>query len=205
MVALPDWVIIGGESGVRSDLARPTDPQWARNAIAECRRVGAAPFLKHWGTYKNNPCVVEDGLTEQQAMKIDPPDNGKGGGKLDGSLWREFPSSTFKMILAKASRGRGAEDGSRDPGRYTQGDDGLIAEKVGSWAVDKLKIVTDYVYASGGARKKYAGTGAAYIDPFCGPGRSLIRDTTEFIDGSPVAAFKRALQLAGAFHLDRRF
>ena len=75
----------------------------------------------------------------------------------------------------------------RDPERYTQGDDGLIAEKVGSWAVDKLKIVTDYVYASGGARKKYAGTGAAYIDPFCGPGRSLIRDTTRFIDGSPVA------------------
>jgi three-Cys-motif partner protein len=37
----------------------------------------------------------------------------------------------------------------RDPGRYTQGDDGLIAEKVGSWAVDKLKIVTDSVYASG--------------------------------------------------------
>ena len=36
----------------------------------------------------------------------------------------------------------------RDPERYTQGDDGLIAEKVGSWAVDKLKIVTDYVYAS---------------------------------------------------------
>ena len=44
----------------------------------------------------------------------------------------------------------------RDPERYTQGDDGLIVEKVGSWAVDKLKILTDYIYASGGARKKYA-------------------------------------------------
>ena len=29
----------------------------------------------------------------------------------------------------------------RDPERYTQGDDGLIAEKVGSWAVDKLKTL----------------------------------------------------------------
>jgi hypothetical protein len=56
----------------------------------------------------------------------------------------------------------------RDPERYTQGDDGLIAEKVGSWAVDKLKIVTDYVYASGGARKKYAGTG-------CGLHRPVLR------------------------------
>jgi three-Cys-motif partner protein len=87
----------------------------------------------------------------------------------------------------------------RDLKQYTQGDDGLIVEKVGSWAVEKLKLVTDYVYASGGARKKYLGTGAAYIDPFCGPGRSLIRDTNKFIDGSPVAAFKRALESPGRF------
>ena len=107
----PDWVIIGGESGVRSDLIRLTDPKWARDVIAECRRVGAAPFLKQWGTYKNNPCVVERGLTEQQAMKIDPPDNGKGGGKLDDRLWREFPVNALQLRLA-ASRGRGAENGS---------------------------------------------------------------------------------------------
>lgn len=87
----------------------------------------------------------------------------------------------------------------KDPQQYTQGDDGLIVEKVGSWAVDKLKLVADYVYASGGARKKYLGTGAAYIDPFCGSGRSLIRGTTTIIDGSPVAAFKRALQSPGRF------
>jgi hypothetical protein len=34
----------------------------------------------------------------------------------------------------------------RDPERYTQGDDGLIAEKVGSWAVDKLKIATTFTH-----------------------------------------------------------
>src|SRR5262252_7798328 len=87
----------------------------------------------------------------------------------------------------------------RDPDRYTQGDDGLIVEKVGSWAVDKLEIVTDYVFASGAARNKYAGTGAAYIDPFSGPGRSLIRDTTKFIDGSPIAVFKKSLDSPGRF------
>ena len=87
----------------------------------------------------------------------------------------------------------------RDPDRYMQGDDGLIVEKVGSWAIDKLKIVTDYVYASGGARSKYAGTGAAYIDVFCAAGRSNIRNTNKFIDGSPVAAFKRALESPGRF------
>jgi three-Cys-motif partner protein len=87
----------------------------------------------------------------------------------------------------------------RDPERYTLGDDGLIVEKVGSWAIDKLEIVADYVYASGGARQNFARTGAAYIDPFCGPGRSLIRDTTTFIDGSSVAAFKKSLESPGRF------
>jgi hypothetical protein len=70
--------------------------------------------LKQWGTYKNNPCVVERGLTEQQAMKIDPPDNGKGGGKLDDRLWREFPVNASQLRSA-ASRGRGTEDGSERP------------------------------------------------------------------------------------------
>ena len=40
----PDWVIIGGESGVRSDLIRLTDPQWARDVIAECSVSGPRPF-----------------------------------------------------------------------------------------------------------------------------------------------------------------
>ncbi|MTW18960.1 three-Cys-motif partner protein TcmP [Rhodoplanes serenus] len=87
----------------------------------------------------------------------------------------------------------------RDLERYTLGDDGLIVEKVGSWAVDKLKLVTDYVYISGAPRKGFLDTGAAYIDPFCGAGRSLIKDTTTFIDGSPVAAFKRAIESPGRF------
>lgn len=46
--SVPDWVIIGGESGVRVDRTRHTNPKWARDAIAECRQIGAAPFLKQW-------------------------------------------------------------------------------------------------------------------------------------------------------------
>jgi protein gp37 len=113
----PDWVIIGGESGVRADLIRPTDPQWVRNAIAECRRVGAAPFLKQWGAYRNNPSVIEDGLTEQQAIRIDPPENGKGGGKLDGKLWREFPDSTSRTTAMAVFQKSGAEHASQRPGQ----------------------------------------------------------------------------------------
>jgi protein gp37 len=104
----PDWLIIGGESGVRSDLIRYTDPQWARDAIAECRRLGVAPFLKQWGTYKNNPRVVEAAHSVRDAMQLDPPENGKGGGELDGRLWREFPGQGNIVNVAVPSKERHA-------------------------------------------------------------------------------------------------
>ncbi len=88
---VPDWLIIGGESGVALSRTRPTHPQWARDAIAECARVGTASFLKQWGRYSNNPLVVEQDFTEREAKEIDPVSNGKGGGLLDGRLHREFP------------------------------------------------------------------------------------------------------------------
>jgi three-Cys-motif partner protein len=87
----------------------------------------------------------------------------------------------------------------KDPNRYMQGDDGLIVEKVGSWAVKKLEPLTDYVFASGAARQGYERTGTALIDPFCASGRSYLRNISKFIDGSPVAAFKRSLESPGRF------
>jgi protein gp37 len=108
----PHWVIIGGESGVRSDRTRHTNPQWARDAIAECRRVGAAPFLKQWGSYLNNPHVVERRLPIQEAMHLDPPENGKGGGLLDGRLWRDFPAGG-SLTSAAATRRLAGDVGQR--------------------------------------------------------------------------------------------
>lgn len=108
----PDWVIMGGESGVRSEAFRLTDPRWIRDAIVECGRIKAAPFLKQWGTYKNNPLVVEEQFEFEQVMRNDPPENGKGGGKLDGRLWREFPESAFRIKETVVSRRRGGENAS---------------------------------------------------------------------------------------------
>lgn len=76
--------------------------------------------------------------------------------------------------------------------RYSLDEQRLWVENVGPWAVAKLKIVTDYIQASSAARRRYLGSGAAYIDVFCGPGRSKVRTTGKFIDGSPVAAFIKA-------------
>jgi protein gp37 len=82
----PDWVISGGESGGE---ARPVDPQWVRDVIADCRRNGVAPFHKQWGTYASNPLVAEQGITIEEARRSDP--YGKGGPWLMPFLVREFP------------------------------------------------------------------------------------------------------------------
>jgi protein gp37 len=78
---VPDWIIVGGESGPR---ARVMNPQWARDVRDQCVALGIAFFLKQWGTYRSNPAG-------EAAMRADPPTNGKGGALLDRRLWREFP------------------------------------------------------------------------------------------------------------------
>jgi len=65
---LPDWLISGGESGAG---ARALRPQWVRDAIADCRRFGVAPFHTQWGSYDNSPLVVEKGMTVSEVRAID--------------------------------------------------------------------------------------------------------------------------------------
>ncbi|MET3842058.1 three-Cys-motif partner protein TcmP [Bradyrhizobium sp. OAE829] len=77
-------------------------------------------------------------------------------------------------------------------------EDGLIVSEVGAWATEKHERLRKYVDASRGARAKFLpprGTGGAtYIDLFSGPGRSVIEKTSNFIDGSPLIAYKAARQ-----------
>lgn len=82
----PDWVIVGGESGRG---ARTMNPAWATNIIDECRKFGAAPFFKQWGSYRSNPLVFEDGLSQAQAKTLDS--HGKGGFLIRGERIQEFP------------------------------------------------------------------------------------------------------------------
>lgn len=48
---LPDWVIVGGESGPD---ARPMHPGWARSLRDQCRDAGAAFHFKQWGEWLPN-------------------------------------------------------------------------------------------------------------------------------------------------------
>lgn len=91
----PDWLISGGESG---HGARPMNPQWARDIISDCNRLNVAPFHKQWGSIKNNPLVVEQGMDVKVAAAADT--HGKGGGLVDGRLWREFPNPRGLLTVA---------------------------------------------------------------------------------------------------------
>jgi len=88
----PDWVIFGGESGPKARTT-PLAGQWARAMRDECEDLGAAFFLKQWGAYHSNPLVCEQGVSPRVAALKDPVENGKGGGLLDGDLWRRFPAT----------------------------------------------------------------------------------------------------------------
>ena len=94
----PDWVISGGESGGH---ARPMNPQWVRDLIHDCRRLGIAPFHKQWGAYQNNPLVVEQGFSISAVRELDK--FGKGGGLVDGKLVREFPPNGGRRMGRRAA------------------------------------------------------------------------------------------------------
>jgi len=72
---------------------------------------------------------------------------------------------------------------------YFQDEDGLWVERVGPWAREKQKIITDYVQIASATRRKFQH--CSFVDVFSGPGRSQIRETGQLIDGSPLAACKQ--------------
>ena len=83
-----------------------------------------------------------------------------------------------------------------------EGDDGLPADEVGIWAKEKHSYLRRYLDISKATRKKYIGptkAGAAYFDLFCGSGRSKIRGTNEWIDGSAVVAWKTSIAGSAPF------
>ncbi len=78
--------------------------------------------------------------------------------------------------------------------------DGLVADTVGSWATEKHERLKKYIDAYRGARAMFlppkGSGGAGYVELFSGPGRSQIEATNQFIDGSPIVAY-RAAQMSG--------
>lgn len=69
-----DWVIVGGESGVR---ARPMKQEWVASLKDQTEQQGSAFFFKQWGTWGS------DGVKR----------NKKANGKLiNGKIYQQMPS-----------------------------------------------------------------------------------------------------------------
>ena len=76
-------------------------------------------------------------------------------------------------------------------------EDGLVASEVGSWTLDKHERLRRYVEASRAVRRKYRAR--TYVDLYCGPGRSRVRDSGAVIDGSPLVAFEAGAKTGDQF------
>jgi three-Cys-motif partner protein len=80
--------------------------------------------------------------------------------------------------------------------KYERDPDGLLREVVGPWVREKHKRVARYVDISRGVRRGFIGpakAGATYVELFCGPGRSRVRDTDDVIDGSAIVAWRASV------------
>lgn len=76
-----------------------------------------------------------------------------------------------------------------------EADDGGFANEVGVWALEKHRRLTNYVGITSAVRRKWlkgSSGSATYIDLYCAMGRSKIKTTGEFVDGSSVAAWKES-------------
>ena len=113
---MPDWVIVGGESGPK---ARPMHPDWVRSLRDQCNAAGVAFHFKQWGEWATvaespvhpeatripgNLCkVTRDGTTADHYVAIST-DGGRrryelrrvgkkaAGRLLDGREWSEVPA-----------------------------------------------------------------------------------------------------------------
>jgi protein gp37 len=68
-----DWVIVGGESGLK---ARPMKKEWVLSIANQTKLQRSAFFFKQWGTWGS------DGVKRNKRL------NGK---LLDGKIYRDFP------------------------------------------------------------------------------------------------------------------
>ena|ERR1700716_2641418 len=74
-------------------------------------------------------------------------------------------------------------------GELLAGDDRLPADgDVCAWVEDKHRPLQAYLNLHAGPRAGF--THRAYINVFCGSGRTQVRDTRPFFDGSPIAVWK---------------
>jgi protein gp37 len=86
-----DWVIAGGESGPR---ARPSDPEWFRSLVVQCRRLQIPFHFKQWGEWApvtaRSPNVHR--YCTEYSTELARLGKKVSGRRLDGQTWDQFPT-----------------------------------------------------------------------------------------------------------------
>jgi len=75
--------------------------------------------------------------------------------------------------------------------------DGLPVTEIGQWSLEKHERLRKYVDAAHGARGRFSS--CAYVDLYCGPGRSRTEGSSVYVDGSPIVAFTSAARFKDQF------
>jgi protein gp37 len=95
-VRMPDWIIVGGESGRN---ARPMNPEWARALRDQCFDAGIKFLFKQHGNWRQVSSAHVNGYASRTLFlsngdKIIVANMGKkkAGRFLDGRTWDEFPA-----------------------------------------------------------------------------------------------------------------
>ncbi len=100
---LPDWVIVGGESGRN---ARPMHPDWARSLRDQCAVAGIPFHFKQWGEWKqgsdfkpNAKAVLRDGrIVDPTPMALALADR-EGGYANSGEMMRRVGKHAAGRLL----------------------------------------------------------------------------------------------------------
>jgi three-Cys-motif partner protein len=115
--------------------------------------------------------------------------------RLDSALTDLYTFSQPPVVIVRMCYNASGDTMAKSEEKYCP-TDGLIVDEVGPWASEKHLRLSRYIDIAKGARAKFAppkgSGGASYIELFSGPGRSLIEGTSEYIDGSPLVAYRAA-------------
>lgn len=87
-----DWVIAGGESGIK---ARPSHPDWFRSLRDQCVAAGVAFYFKQWGEFVSVSEVAVSGphFSFPDGATVRRVGNKRAGRVLDGVEHSAFPKS----------------------------------------------------------------------------------------------------------------
>jgi three-Cys-motif partner protein len=81
-------------------------------------------------------------------------------------------------------------------------DDGLPARESGEWVKEKLYYVKRYIDAFEIAMRGRSWRRRIFIDLFSGPGKCVVRDTNEFLLGSPLLALQTQYPFTDYYFID---